>query len=187
MIRLVIFGAVALGLIGIVASTVAGGREPAAVLDLHEPQDPPAASPNSAPQTILVDVVGAVARPGVVRLPEGARVLDALLAAGGMTAEADLLALNKAALLQDGARVYVPRPGESVPASAAGGVGDPKIELNSATASELDELPGVGPATSARIIRSREQQRFNRIEELQTRGLVSARVFGDVKDLVTVR
>src|SRR6266849_9478964 len=81
------------------------------------PDEPPvverAPDPTAAPtpQTIVVDVVGAIARPGVVRLPAGSRVLDALLAAGGMTGDADLAALNKAAPLRDGMRTYVPRPG----------------------------------------------------------------------------
>jgi competence protein ComEA len=156
--------------------------------------DPPpvvetAAEPSAAPtlQVIVVDVVGAVARPGVVRLPAGARVLDALLAAGGMTAEADLFALNKAAPLRDGARIYVPRPGEIVPAGAIGSPAETKINLNSATANELDALPGVGPSTAAAIVRARTTRPFATVDELQTRGLVSPKVFADLRDLVTVR
>lgn len=148
---------------------------------------PPAPTVAPTPQLILIDVVGAVARPGVVRLPAGARVLDALLAAGGMTGDADLFALNKAAPLRDGMRVYVPRPGEAVPAGATGSVAETKVNLNTATASELDALPGVGPATAAAIVRARAAKAFAAIEELQTRGLVSPRVFGDLRDLVTVR
>ena len=144
-------------------------------------------TPLPTPQTILVDVVGAVAHPGVVRLPAGARVLDALLAAGGMTGEADLFALNKAAPLRDGARIYVPRPGEAVPAGVAGSAAETKINLNTATASELDGLPGIGPTTAAAIVRARAGKAFGSIEELQTRGLVSARVFADLRDLITVR
>jgi competence protein ComEA len=139
------------------------------------------------PQVIVVDVVGAVARPGVVRLPAGARVLDALLAAGGMTADADLFALNKAAPLRDGARIYVPRPGEAVPAGALGSTAETKVNLNSATANELDALPGVGPATAAAIVRARTTRPFATVDELQTRGLVSPKVFADLRDLVTVR
>ncbi len=139
------------------------------------------------PEVIVVDVVGAVARPGVVHLPAGARVLDALLAAGGMTADADLLALNKAAPLRDGARIYVPRPGEAVPAGALGSAAELKVNLNLATATELDALPGIGPATAAAIVRARATKSFAAIEELQTRGLVSARVFADLRDLVTVK
>lgn len=147
----------------------------------------PAATAAPTPQLIIVDVVGAVARPGVVRLPAGARVQDALLAAGGMTADADALALNKAAPLRDGARIYVPRPGEAVPAGALGTGAELKVNLNLATANELDALPGIGPATAAAIVRARTAKPFAAIEDLQTRGLVSARVFADLRDLVTVR
>ena len=145
----------------------------------------PSAAP--APVVIVVDVAGAVAHPGVVRLPAGARVLDALLAAGGMTAEADLFALNKAAPLHDGARIYVPRPGEAVPAGALGSPAETKVNLNSATANELDALPGVGPATAAAIVRARTAKPFATIDELQIRGLVSPKVFADLRDLITVR
>ena len=139
------------------------------------------------PQVIVVDVVGAVAHPGVVRLPAGARVLDALVAAGGMTADADLFALNKAAPLRDGARIYVPRPGEAVPAGALGSTAETKVNLNTATANELDGLPGIGPATAAAIVRARTTKPFALVDELQTRGLVSPKVFADLRDLVTVR
>jgi competence protein ComEA len=135
----------------------------------------------------VVDVAGAVARPGVVELPSGSRVIDALLAAGGMSAEADPAALNKAALLRDGMRIYVPRPGEVAPAGTAGSQAETAIDINRASAAELESLPGIGPTTASRIIRSRDEKPFARVEELQTRGLVSARVFTDIKDLVTTR
>jgi competence protein ComEA len=169
--------------IGGAAIALAGRNsdEPPVVQTAPEPSAVP------TPQVILVDVVGAVARPGVVRLPAGARVLDALLAAGGMTADADLFALNKAAPLRDGARIYVPRPGEAVPAGALGSTAETKVNLNSATANELDALPGVGPATAAAIVRARTAKPFAVIDELQTRGLVSPKVFADLRDLVTVR
>ena len=157
------------------------GGDPPAVLASSEPSAVP------TPQLIVVDVVGAVARPGVVHLPAGARVLDALLAAGGMTGDADLLALNKAAPLRDGARIYVPRPGEAVPAGAPGSAAELKVNLNVASANELDALPGVGPATAAAIVRSRGAKPFVAVDELQTRGLVSPKVFADLRDLVSVR
>jgi competence protein ComEA len=145
------------------------------------------ATPLPTPQTILVDVVGAVARPGVVRLPAGARVLDALLAAGGMTGDADLFALNKAALLRDGMRIYVPRPGEAIPAGSAATTAETKVNLNAATATELDGLPGIGPATAAAIVRARTAKPFTAVDELQTRGLLSPRAFAELRDLVSVR
>jgi competence protein ComEA len=167
---------------GVALAVVARGHDEPPVV---EPAPEPTAAPT--PQLIVVDVVGAIARPGVVRLPAGSRVLDALLAAGGMTGDADLFALNKAAPLRDGMRIYVPRPGEAVPAGGAGGAAEAKVNLNTATASELDALPGVGPATAAAIVRARGAKPFAAIEELQTRGLVAPRVFADLRDLVTVR
>jgi competence protein ComEA len=149
-------------------------------------EDTPA--PTRSPDPLLVvDVTGAVAHPGVYRLAAGSRTVDALLAAGGMTGEADLDALNKAAPIRDGQRIYVPRPGETIPAGSAGSDAQLKIDVNHATAAELEALPGIGPTTAARIVRSRGGHPFTRIEELQTRGLVTARVFADIKDMVTTR
>jgi len=145
---------------------------------------PPTRSPEPL---IVVDVAGAVAHPGVYRLAAGSRIDDALVAAGGMTGDADAVALNKAAPARDGQRIYVPRPGETVPAGSAGSDAQLKIDLNHATAAELEALPGIGPTTAARIVRSRGGHPFARVEELQTRGLVTARVFADIKDMVTTR
>ena len=94
---------------------------------------------------------------------------------------------SDAAPLRDGARIYVPRPGEAVPAGALGSTAETKVNVNSATANELDALPGVGPATAAAIVRARTTKPFATVDELQTRGLVSPKVFADLRDLVTVR
>jgi competence protein ComEA len=145
-------------------------------------------APTRTPEpSVIVDVVGAVAHPGVYRLSGGARVVDALLAAGGMTGDADLFALNKATPVRDGMRIYVPRPGEAVPAGSLGSEAARLVDLNHASAAELQTLPGIGATTAARIVRSREAKAFTKIEELQTRGLVTPRVFADVRDLVTTR
>ena len=165
-----------------VAAQLAGAHDDRPEVQVAaEPTAPP------PPQMVVVDVVGAIAHPGVVRLPAGSRVLDALLAAGGMTGEADLFALNKAAPLRDGMRIYVPRPGEAIPAGSAAGPGEAKINVNAATAAELDALPGVGPATAAAIVRSRASKPFASVDELQTRGLLSPRELAALRDLVSVR
>jgi competence protein ComEA len=143
-------------------------------------------SPTPLP-VVLVDVEGAVARPGVVRLPGGTRVGDAVAAAGGATPDADTAQLNRAAPLRDGARIYVPRFGEIPPAGSLGSGAEARVNLNTASAAELEGLPGVGPSTAARIVRSREQRPFGKVDELQTRGLVTPRVLADVRDLVTTR
>lgn len=144
-----------------------------------------ASAPSATPALVVVDIGGAVARAGVLRLPAGSRVVDALVAAGGPTPEADLLGLNRAAVLRDGERIYVPRAGEVPPIRAFGG--DVRVDLNRASPAELEALPGIGPGIAARIVRAREQRPFTRAEELQTRGLVSARVFAELRDLVLVR
>ena len=177
---LVAFGAVAIG--GLTIARVHGGDGQTVVVV----EDTPAPTRSPEPP-IIVDVAGAVAHPGVYRLAAGSRVADALTAAGGATDEADLFALNKAAPVRDGQRIYVPRPGETVPAGSAGSDAQLKIDVNHATAAELEALPGIGPTTAARIVRARGGHPFTRIEELQTRGLVTARVFADIKDMVTTR
>lgn len=177
---LAVIAALALGGVAAVARLRAPAAVPIAVVE--------EASPTATPAPfIFVDVGGAVARPGVQRLMSGTRVGDAIASAGGATADADLAALNRAALLRDGARVYVPRLGETPPAGSLGSDAEDKIDLNHATANELETLPGIGPATASRIIRSRDQRPFAKLEELQTRGLVSARVLTDIRDLLTLR
>lgn len=143
-------------------------------------------TPTVAP-SVVVDVAGAVARPGIVRLPFGTRVADAIAAAGGAAPDADLATTNRAALLRDGARIYVPHIGETPPAGSLGSDTEEKVDINHATSADLERLPGIGPSTAGRIIRSREQRPFARLEDLQTRGLVSARVFADIRDLLTLR
>jgi competence protein ComEA len=180
--RMLLVAVPVLALIGAGMGLALRPAEPEPLVEIAEPAAPP-----TAPAFVVVDVVGAVARPGVVQLPAGSRVIDALLAAGGMTADADALALNRAAVLRDGMRIYVPRPGEEVPAGTVGTPAETSIDINRASSAELESLPGIGPSTASRIIRSRETKPFARVEELQTRGLVTARVFGDIKDLVTTR
>ena len=115
------------------------------------------ATPTPMP-VVIVDVGGAVARPGLARLSYGARVGDAIAAAGGATPDADLAAVNRAALVRDGSRVYVPRYGETAPAGSVGTEAETKIDLNSASVVELESLPGIGPATAGRIVRSRARR-----------------------------
>lgn len=180
--RLLVLAVPALALIGAGIGLAARSPEPPPVVEMGDPSPTP-----SAPGVVVVDVTGAVVRPGVVTLPAGSRVIDAITAAGGLAAGADPSALNKAAVLRDGSRVHVPRPGETAPAASVGSPAETKIDVNRASAAELETLPGIGPSTAQRIIRSREAAPFARVEELQTRGLIGARVFADIKDLVTTR
>ena len=141
-----------------------------------------------APSTALVvDVAGAVARPGLHRLDAGARVGDAILAAGGYAPRADLTAaslqLNLAQPLEDGAKVLVPQLSVDR-ISAPAPVDDGRIDLNTAGQSELESLPGIGPVTAGKIIDARESRRFGAVRDLRSRSIVGESVFADIKSLV---
>lgn len=154
-----------------------------------------APSPASPSGQVVVHVVGAVAAPGVVRLDAGSRVSDAVAAAGGAAADADLARLNLARVLVDGEQVLVPRPGETlapvpgppaVTGSGAGGSVGP-VDLNSATLAELDTLPGIGPVLAQRILDWRtEHGRFSSVAELGEVSGIGDAVLADLDALVTV-
>jgi len=133
---------------------------------------------------IVVDVAGAVVRPGLHRLQTGARVGDAIEAAGGFAPRADLAAsgevLNLAQPLDDGAKVLVPELGVG-PSRAISVSGDGRIGINTADQAELESLPGVGPVTAGKIIVARRERRFDSVRELRTRGLVGEKVYADNK------
>lgn len=174
--------ATGLGAFALLGGLVVRSQPPPAPVEVTTPTPEP-----TPPPAIVVDVQGAVARAGVYRLAAGARVNDALSAAGGLLPEAAPAALNRAALVRDGARIYAPVRGEVAPAGSLGTEAERMLDLNRASAVELAALPGIGPATADRIVRSREKAPFRSVEDLQTRGLVSARVMGDVRELVSVR
>ena len=156
-----------------------------------------AASRSSGADRLVVDVQGAVVRPGIVELAAGSRVGDAIAAAGGysprVAADRVGTALNLAALVRDGDQIVVPSrddpSGGGPPGSASpgGGPSAGPIDLNHATATELDGLPGIGPATAAKIIAAREDQPFASVDDLRTRKIVGAATFEKIKDLVAVR
>ncbi len=127
----------------------------------------PTAAP-AAPVLLVVDVVGAVRRPGLLRLAKGARIADAVARAGGATGRADLAQVNLAAPLADGEQVVVPARGSVASSvSAAGTPSAGPVHLSTATAEQLDALPGIGPVTAQKIIDYRTQHgTFSSVDEL---------------------
>jgi competence protein ComEA len=149
---------------------------------------------------VVVHVVGEVAEPGLVTLPAGSRVADAVEAAGGPTDDADLSAVNLARDVVDGEQVLVPAPGQAVPAPAdattgasggpgaggAGGTGG-QVPLNTADATALMELPGVGPVLAERIIAWRDENGpFTSVEELTEVSGIGPAVLEKLRDQVLV-
>jgi len=143
----------------------AGAAQPAQVL-------PPPAALTTVESRLVVDVVGAVRRPGLYRLPPRTRVADALARAGGLTRKADRTLVNLAAPLADGEQVIVPaRVSGAGAAAMSGGSGSAApagpVHLNVATLEQLDSLPGVGPVTAQKILDYRQKHgAFSSLEEL---------------------
>jgi len=140
-------------------------------------------------EDVLVYVSGAVAAPDVYRLPAAARVKDLVLAAGGLAADADMERVNLAAPISDGEHVSVPRigdaPDEGMATSGESGGGG-LVDINSASAAELDALPGIGPAIAARIIEQREANGpFTTVEDLQEVKGIGAALLAKIAPLVT--
>ena len=152
--QLLVYGAVAAALLLIGARAIRSGDEGAV-----------ASSPPSGGSTavtveggadLVVDVAGAVRRPGVYRLPGGSRVVDALRRAGGASRDAELTGLNRAARLTDGQQVVVPARGAVADAGAAAEAPAGPIGLGAATVADLETIDGIGPVTAQKIIEFRD-------------------------------
>jgi competence protein ComEA len=150
-------------------------------------------SAGSAPaNTIVVDVVGAVRKPGVYDFPQGARVIDAVRAAGGFAPGAESQAINLARPLVDGEQVVVPKKGEA-PAGTAGGAGPSaqqpggKVNINSATELDFENLPGIGPVIAQKIVDFRDQHGpFRSIQDLMKVTGIGQKKFDSLQAYVTV-
>ena len=150
----------------------------------------PASASPSPEVLVLVDVAGWVHRPGVYEFTEGARVIDAIDAAGGARSGALLEALNLAAPLTDGTQILVPREGQEgvAPAPVTGGaVAGGLVNVNSAIATELEELPGIGEVIAQRIIDYRtENGPFATVDELVDVSGIGDAILESIRELVTV-
>jgi competence protein ComEA len=150
---------------------------------------PRAVRGEAAAGRVAVHVAGRVRRPGLVRLAAGSRVLDAVRAAGGTRPGADLDAVNLARKLVDGEQIRIPARGEPVtpaPDGAPGAGAAGPLDLNTATAEQLDTLPGVGEVTAGRIVAYRSEHPFTSVDELLEVPGIGQRRFEQLKDLVTV-
>jgi competence protein ComEA len=142
------------------------------------------------PLQLTVYVTGAVDHPGVIRLEEGGRIIDAIEEAGGPLPEADLESLNLAQIVQDGQKILVPRLGETAngePLSTGGtGVGA-LVNINLAGQRELEELPGIGPTLAERIVAYREKKGgFKNVDELKQVSGIGEKKFEEIHDLVEI-
>jgi len=154
----------------------------------------PASGEVAGTALIAVDVIGAVAAPGVYRLPPAARVDDAIAAAGGLAPDANRERINLAAPLEDGIQIRVPHVDESAAAmpeeqaaAPAQGAERGAVDINTADAATLESLPGIGPATAAAIVAYREANGpFGSVDDLQNVKGIGPSLFGKLAGLVTV-
>lgn len=176
-------------LIGLLASGVI-------LLATRQPQGKPVElQPPPTPGPVLVHVGGAVVNPGVYRLPHDSRVYQAIEAAGGLTAEADVRTLNQAAELEDGVALFVPAVNQEIPAEFSPGeippaqrsMPDLLVNINTASLEELESLPEIGPELAQRIIAHRsENGPFRSIEAIQDVPGIGVTIFGRIQGLITV-
>ena len=149
---------------------------------------PPVGEVADSSATVVVSVVGQIVRPGLVTLPSGSRVADAITAAGGLLPEADPASVNLAAVVADGEQVTVGLPGAipvggSGPGAAPGGL----VDLNAAGVAELDALPGIGPVLAQRIVDHRDREGpFRSVDELDDVPGIGPAIAAQLAELVTV-
>jgi competence protein ComEA len=151
---------------------------------------PPLLVADAVQPTLVVQIDGAVATPGVYSLPAGARLDDAVSRAGGLTADADVAELNLAARIGDGERITVPNRTVATPIATeqiSATEGPLLVNLNSASVAELDQLPGIGPVLGERIVAYRERNGpFSSLDEVVNVEGISTRLLDDLRPYITL-
>jgi competence protein ComEA len=152
---------------------------------------PPVGEASEASAAVVVSVVGRVVRPGLVTLPAGSRVADAVAAAGGLLPEADPGSVNLAAVVTDGAQIAVDVPGTAADGGGALAGGGPgpgnRVDLNTATAADLDALPGIGPVLAQRIVDHRTRNGpFRSVDQLDDVPGIGPAIAAELAELVAV-
>ena len=173
--------------------------EPGSGVDSHDRESDGSSHKASAEFEVYVDVDGAVVRPGVYRLKDGARVSQAIDAAGGLTAEADVAGLNRASKVTDGQKIYVPTVGEQQAAAAVGGAesgaattpgagsSSELVNINTASATELQTLSGIGPSMAQSIIDERTKNgAFASVDDLMRVSGIGEKKLAKIKDCICV-
>lgn len=142
------------------------------------------------PAPVIADVGGAVVSPMVVELEEGSRIGDAIDAAGGLTEDADITGINRAAVVNDGDKIYIPKKGEEGIAgidSQGCGSSDGKVNINTATTAELQTVNGIGPATAEKILLYRASNgSFRSLEDLKKVDGIGDKTYEKLKDQLTI-
>jgi competence protein ComEA len=189
--RSLLVAAVALVLILLAGRFVLGAGTTTPAAPLPPPPAEGAGVTGLPSERVVVDVVGAVRRPGLYRLEQGSRIADAVARAGGATRKADLAMINLAAPLADGEQVVVPKRGPPGAAATGAGVastpGVPAgpVHLNTATLEQLDSLPGIGPVTAQKILDYRQEHgAFSSVDELDAVPGIGPARMDTLRDLV---
>jgi competence protein ComEA len=191
----ILFGSASLLLIVISITILIKSTQTVAPIQFSSDQE--ASSAGKQLKTLTVDIEGAVAKPGVYHIPDGARIDDAIFSAGGLSADADMAAIaktiNRAAKILDGGKLYFPKKGDSqastvgsssnqLSSSSISSVGT-LVSVNSASQKDLEALPGIGPVTAGKIISNRPYQV---LEELVSKKAMSQSLFEKLKDQITL-
>jgi competence protein ComEA len=191
-VRAALGGVVVLALLGVGAAVVGAvmtpGGQTVEVAPVEGVSDEPTNS--IAVDVVVLHVIGAVTEPGIVELTLGSRVVDAIATAGGPAPDADLSGVNLARIVADGEQLRIPRVGEvaaAAPGTSSGVSTDGLVNINTADATALETLPGVGPAIAARIIAWRDENGpFRSVDELSAVSGIGEKTLDGMRDQATV-